>query len=611
MCGIAGYIGWSGPTPARVEACLEKMGRRGPDHRDHRRWGVPDGRTLVLLHSRLSIIDLASEANQPFESDGRHIVFNGELYNYIEVGEALKREGVPCRTRSDTEVLVRAIGAWGLETALDRCEGMWAFALYDEQSGTLALSRDRFGEKPLYLYKDESGLYFASEVKFLAALAGKSFSINFHQVNRYLVNGYRSLYKTADSFFEGVSELPAGQALVLSPNGGERSFRYWNIRHRPDLSMDFPTAVAGVRERLIASMNLRLRADVPLAFCMSGGIDSNALIGIASRVFGYGVKGFTITNDDERYNETPMVACMLRHLDIDHTAVPVRTADFIPRMRELVRQHDAPVYTISYVAQSMLHQSMAEHGCRIAVSGTAADELFTGYYDHHAFYLSALRDDPVRLVEAEANWATHIKPIVRNPVLQNPRVFLEQPHRRDHLYPDVGEHEAFLQEPWSEGFVETVYTADPLRNRMLNELFHEVVPQILHEDDLNAMYYSIENRSPFLDRALFEFSLSIPTPLLIRDGLTKAVLREAVRGLVPDELLDNRRKIGFNADIFSFFDRTDPGTRDWLLGDGLVYDLLRRDKVATMIDKENLSDSESKFLFSIVSTKLFLEEFGS
>ena len=272
---------------------------------------------------------------------------------------------------------------------------------------------------------------------------------------------------------------------------------------------------------------------------------------------------------------------------------------------------DAPVYTISYYVHWLLQASIAEHGYKVAISGTAADELFSGYYDHHNAYLYEVSNDPSRFASALAEWREHVQPIVRNPFLGNPRAFIDNPSLRDHLYLDAPAFAAYLKTPWSEAFDEERYCEGLLRNRMLNELFHESVPQILHEDDLNAMYFSIENRSPFLDRHLFEFSGRIPTAHLVRDGRAKAVLRDAMRGIVPDEVLDNRRKVGFNAPILELLDADNPAERRALLGDSPIWDHVHRDRITGLLDKPELPNSESKFLFYFLNAKMFLEEFAA
>lgn len=607
MCGIAGYQGTRPPPRDRIDACLALMKRRGPDHCAARNW-VHGTQHTVLLHSRLSIIDLDPRANQPMDRDGGCIVFNGELYNYIERRRDLESGGLRMRTNSDTEVMLAGLMHFGPEF-LDRCEGMWAFALLDEKTGSLTLVRDRFGEKPLYVLRTPDGTYFGSEVKFIAALAGRRPAIDYDHLWRYLVNGYKALYKVPQTFFRDVTEVPSGSIMRLQSGAAPAVTRFWQPRIAIDPDMSFEQAVAGAREALVRSMELRLRSDVPLAFCMSGGVDSVALISIAKRLFGYDVHGFTIVNTDARYEESDMIDVAVRELGVRHTPVPLRTDGFLSGLRTLIRQHDAPVYTITYYVHWLLMEQIAAAGYRIAVSGTAADEIFSGYYDHHLAFLQAIRADTGAHAAALAAWQAHVRPIVRNPFLRDSDLFVRDPGFREHIYLDADGFAAYLKRPWREAFAEERYTEGVLRNRMLNELFHESVPVILHEDDLNAMYYSIENRSPFLDRPLVEFCNSIPTRHLMRDGKAKVVLREAMRGIAPDAILDNRRKVGFNAPLLDLLDAGDPAVRAEVLSDSPIYDHVDRDRIGALMEKGDLPNSQSKFLFYFLNCKMFAEEF--
>ncbi|MDD1670239.1 MAG: asparagine synthase (glutamine-hydrolyzing) [Methanomicrobiales archaeon] len=605
MCGIAGYIGSREISAESIRDCLGLMHRRGPDNSAFRHWRNGAGKNIYLLHSRLSIIDLDPRANQPFNAGTKWVALNGELYNYVELREELEARGCSFTTTSDTEVMVRALDRDGWK-ALDRCEGMWAFAVYDEADGSLGLCRDRFGEKPMYLFRDETGLYFGSEVKFIRAMLGRSLEVNFEHLYRYMVYGYRSLYKSGDTFFKNLRELPPATLLTLRPEGWKEE-TYWKPHYAPDEGMSYEEAVAGVRERLIRTVELRLRSDVPLAFCMSGGVDSNSLIAIAKRIFGYDVHGFTIYNTDERYDEREIVEQSVAEMGIRHTAVPVTTEDFLNRLRELVRYHDAPVYTISYYAHWLLMQQIAREGYRVAVSGTAGDEIFAGYYDHHLMYLYEVRDDPELLARSLEAWNRYVRPVVRNPYLQDPERFMRDPGFRDHLYLNSAEFEGYLKVGWKEGWREEHFTDSLLRNRMMNELFYEAVRVILHEDDLNSMYFSIENRSPLLDRDLYEFCNRIPTRYLISDGMAKAILRDAMRGIVPDRVLDERRKVGFNAPIFSFLDVKDPRVREEVLGPSPIFQHVRREMIERLLDKPYLENHESLFLFYFLNAKIFLE----
>ncbi|MBI5726150.1 MAG: asparagine synthase (glutamine-hydrolyzing) [Planctomycetes bacterium] len=609
MCGIAGYFGTRKIGRAAIDGCLKLMGRRGPDYAGFRQFVNQTGRNVCLLHSRLSILDLDPRSNQPFNVADKWLVFNGELYNYVERKAELSAMGEKFQTTSDTEVLIHCIRRQGL-AVLDKCEGMWAFAYYDQADGALALCRDRFGEKPLYYYQDDAGLYFGSEVKFIHALLGRRLAVNIDHLYRYIVNGYKALYKEDKTFFVGLKEVPSAGLLKIDAAGNVSRSSYWRPRLAVQDGMTRQDAIEGARKRLFRAVEIRLRADVPLAFCMSGGVDSNSLISIAKNIFGYDVHGFTIVNSDARYEEQDMVDYAVRQLKIKHTPIPVNTSSFLSKLRELVKYHDSPVYTISYYAHWLLMESIHANGYRISVSGTAADELFSGYYDHHVMYLAGVKNDPALHEASLLAWEKHVKPIVRNRYLSDPEMFVRDRDFRGHIYLDADDFASYLHKPWAESFAESNYAAGLLQNRMLNELFNEAVPVILHEDDLNAMYYSIENRSPFLDRDLMEFCFSIPPRHLVRDGCAKSVLRDSMAGIVPQAILDNRRKVGFNAPIFSFLDVRDPAVRSELLADGPIWGHIRKDKIEKIIEKPDLPNSESKFLFYFLSSKMFLEELG-
>ncbi|NDV27165.1 asparagine synthase (glutamine-hydrolyzing) [Desulfovibrio sp. JC010] len=608
MCGIAGYIGKERISETSINKCLELMDRRGPDGTGIYTHSYAQDRNVCLLHSRLSIIDLDERAAQPFKIGNEVITYNGELYNYKELAAELEKDGVAFRTESDTEVMLARLSRHGLE-AIDSCEGMWAFAKYSEQSGELVLCRDRFGEKPLYIYEDARGLYFASEVKFLSALSGVKFTANAEHIQRFLVNGYKSIYKGNHGFYEGVEELKPAQLLKIDSKGTKETRPYWTPEFCPDESMSYEEAVATTREKLIESVKLRLRADVPLAFCMSGGVDSNSLISIAKKELDYDVHGFTIVSSDERYAEAELVKEVIKELGVKHTAIPLNTSGFLERMRKLVSYHDAPIYTISYYVHELLMDAIADNGYKVSISGTAADEIFSGYYDHYSLHMAEMHKQDGGLYETSlSDWNEHIKPIVRNPFLQDPQVFVKNPGERGHIYLNYEIFEEFLQQHFHEEFSEQRYCGDTMRSRMLNELCQEIVPVILHEDDMNAMYHSIENRSPFLDRNLVDFCNTIPTRHLIRDGYNKKVLRDAMKGIVPDSIIECRRKVGFNASILELLDVKDKAVREQLLDDSPIFEIVKRDKIEALLGETSMSNSFSKFLFSFLSCKMFLEE---
>jgi len=605
MCGIAGSIGPFVPAQERIDRALGLMRPRGPDAQAWRHEQLGE-MAVTLLFSRLAIVDLDPRSDQPFIEDDLVLIFNGEIYNYVELRRELEGLGQSFRTESDTEVLLQAWRHWG-EAAFDRLEGMWAFALLDRRQGRLILSRDRFGEKPLFTWRVGPMLYFASEVKALAALAGEKPALDEAQISRYLVHGYKALYKRPRTWFRDVGEVPAGSWQDAAQPGGGQPHRYWQLQFRPR-TMGMDEAIDGARHALEEALRIRLRADVPIAFCLSGGIDSTTLAGIAVKRLGQRIHTFSIIDSDERYHEKDNIDAQVAFLGCENLKVFTSTAGFFDRLAAQIAYHDAPVATITYYLHSFLSQEISRCGYRVAISGTAADELFTGYYDHYSMWLAAMSERPDfdRLM---ADWRGSYGAYVQNPVLQDPLVFRRNPAERSHIYLNADLFNSWMVKGLNEPFEETAFTEATLRNRMMNELFHEATPVVLREDDLNSMQYSVENRSPFLDRRLAEFLYSVPSELLIKDGYAKWLLRAAGEGVVADSVRLDKRKRGFNASIDSLVDRTDPLTRDRLLAEGPIFDWVRKDAVEDFLDGTMADNSFSKFLFSFVSAKLFLEHY--
>lgn len=593
-------------APERIEQALGALRQRGPDGEGVEIFASGNV-TGVLLHRRLSIIDLDSRAGQPMSRAGCTLVFNGEIYNYLEVREELCGQGAVLATQSDTEVLLHAYLTWG-QAAFKKLEGMWAFALWDSRRRELLLSRDRFAEKPLYYIEEASGLYFASETRALRELYGKSLAVNKQHLLRYLVHGYKALYKTQETFYEQVREVPFATTLTVGEDLRVRAHRYWTPGYAPQ-KRPVAETVAATREALVKSMRWRLRSDVPLAFCLSGGVDSGALVSVAAKELGYQVAAFSIVDNNPWYNETDNLKATVEDTECQHTAIVLAPDDVnLHQLRDLIAYHDAPVATITYFIHSLLSRAIAARGYKVVLSGTGADELFTGYFDHWLWHLIEMRSKPAEFRARRADWEEYIKPLVRNPFLRDLDRYLKNPQERGHIYLDSEVFASYLTTEWREAWREEHYAGSLLRNRMLNELFHEATPVILHEDDLNSMKYSLENRSPYLDTGLFAVAYSTPPEHLMRDGYGKYPLRAALSGILNDQVRLDRRKRGFNASFHSIIDVTSDMGREALLGDSPIFDFVRREAIELLLEKRPINNSYSKFLFSFLSAKLWLEQ---
>ena len=603
MCGIAGAISKIDISSERINQTLGLMKNRGPDG-SRSEVIIFNNHKIFLLFSRLSIIDLEPRAMQPFSRGALKIITNGELYNHIELRKELNSLGHHFKTKSDTEVMLAAWEQWG-ESSLDRMEGMWAFALVDIDKQQVTLCRDRFGEKPLYVWETSEAYYFGSEPKYLATLAGIKPNINYEQISRFLVNGYKAIYKRPQTFFQNFGEIAPSNYLTFSDNGSSSRARYWDLKYAP-AHMDEKTAVDGVRAHLKNSMKVRLRSDVPVALCLSGGVDSTILSGMAVQDFNENIGTFSIIDDDERYNEKENIDAQVSFLGCTNYKIHTSQDNFWDRMSKLIAYHDKPISTLSYYLHSFMSEQISNSGCRVAISGNGADELFAGYYDHYSFWLAEMssRSNHSKLI---ADWTNSYGKYVQNPILQNPDVFLHNSAQRDHIYLNAEEFSSWLIEPFCEPFTESRYSDNILRNRMLNELKHETIPVILHEDDRNSMFYSVENRSPYLDRNLAEFLFTVPSRHLIKDGFAKYLLRSAGTGYVSETVLWDKRKKGFNAPIDSLINRKDPQTKDRLLCQSPIFDIVKKEKIEGFLQQDMKDNSLSKNLFSFVSVKLFLE----
>ena len=605
MCGIAGFIGIKKIDIQRIKKGCVEMNHRGPDdtglfYKDNEKFSV------ILGHKRLSIIDLDSRSKQPFYFNNSILIFNGEIYNYLKIKEELTELGHKFKTSSDTEVLSHALSQWG-NRALSKLEGMWSLAWYDLEKRELILSRDRFGEKPLYIWRNNEGIFFASEIRALNKMVGKKPTINLNQLNRFLINGYKSLHKYKETFFEEITELSKGKFVVINSKLKINEQTYWKPNYKTNKKLTLEDSKVLIRETLIKSVKKQLQADVPLAFCMSGGIDSNALMAIAKKIFNYDVHGFTINSADKRYSEKSMVLSTIKDLEIKNTFIEPSKKNFLGKLRSLIQSRVSPVYTIANYCHSEMMQSISSKGYKVCIGGAGADELFSGYYDHHLFYLRQIKKDKNLFDRSLKNWKKNIFKLTRNPHLTKYKSFLKHKKPRDHIYLNNDIFSNFHNENWKENFEEKNFLKDELRNRMLNEIFHETIPAILHEEDLNAMYFSVENRTPFLDHKLFEACSTIPSKFLVNNGQAKSVLRESMKGIVLNDVLINSKKVGFNASILELLNLKNPKVKEEILDDSKVFQIVSKKKIESLLKMNLMKNSYSKFLFSFISAKLFMD----
>lgn len=536
MCGIGGIVGAPAPDPAVLDRMAAAMAHRGPDGQ-----GTWHDGGCGLSFRRLAIIDLADRAMQPMHLGPLHLVFNGEVYDYRERRAELEGLGHTFVTESDTEVLLHAWQEWG-EGALDRINAMFALAVYDERDRSLTLAVDPFGEKPLLYLDDRQGrIAFASDVQALAEAEPAAGRPDEDAMAAFVSHG--TMPPIDRTFFARVRRLSGGHVLRWR-DGAHTVRRYWAPRpvDPPDA---YPDAVAELRELLLDSIRLRLRADVPVGTSLSGGVDSSAIVALSAHLAGdHRRHAFTARfpgyeRDEWRYADAvAQAAGVVEHHPTEPTLDRLR-AD----LTAFVAAQQEPVLKLNQYAQYCVFAAAREAGVTVLLDGQGADELLAGYILTRGFALRSL--GPAAMARAYAT-----EPATRLPLrLAVARDLMPAPlvariRRRDaspYASPAAaltGARQPAEEPDWDR-------PRDPLRDQLLREAFFASLPHLLRYGDRNSMAHSREVRLPFLDRRLAELALSLPPGFLLDDGLTKRVLRDAVRDLVPAEVLARRDKVGF------------------------------------------------------------------
>lgn len=485
MCGIAGIIG-VGAKKTSIDAMLASQAHRGPDaQKIHLKKGV------ALGHNRLSIIDLSAAADQPFYSqDGRYIlVFNGEIYNYLELKLSLE-DSYNFQTQSDTEVLLAAFLHWGNE-CLPRLNGMFSFAIWDSQEERLFAARDRFGVKPFYYQMAEDGFYFASEIKSLFA-AGISKIPNEEVWASYFA--YGSYGMPSETFWKDIHQLPGGHFLELSDDNLQIHQWYDFVKEvkKYDLKLSFEAVKMRYLQLLDSSINLRFRADVPLGFNVSGGLDSSALLALVNRTTdGENINAYTFYTGDDRYDELPWVKDLIEITKNPLHTVLFEAEDVAEAAKSMSALQDEPFGGVPTLAYAAIFKKAVSQGVKVLLDGQGMDEQWAGY----DYYAREQSESTIQGVTSSP---------FKKEVLS--RAFLAKAKKP--LYPTPFE--------------------DRVLNLQYRDLFYTKIPRALRFNDRVSMAASTELREPFLDYRLVEFAFAQPLEYKIKDGVQKYLLRDLV-----------------------------------------------------------------------------------
>ena len=637
MCGIAGIFNYSQSPHLISESILKKMtdviAHRGPD--DEGIYISPD-RMLGFGFRRLAIIDLSPAGHQPMSNaDGSiWIVFNGEIYNHLELRKTLEAKGYRYRSKTDTETILYAYQEYGLD-CIEKFYGMFAIAIWDSRKKELVLIRDRIGVKPLYYTFSNGALLFGSEIKSILEHPSLSRTLNTQALYDYL-----TFYATPpnETMFKGIYKLEAGHYAVINSNGEMKKTQWWDLNHRTEsfpkekfLSEAF--CVENLRRLLRESIKLRMMSDVPFGVMLSGGIDSSLNVALMSELMTRPVETFSVGFKDlEKYNELGYARQIATEFKTNHHEILLTEQDAIDFLPEMVWHQDEPNADPVCVPLNFVSKLCRTSGTIVAQVGEGSDEEFSGYtqylrelwfqkyYDSllpeslkALFYQVLRRVQPLSLLSDYARRSLYQEPTFYSGAVS----FTEEQKAELCTTP-------FLHDSHSSARISKAYfkrfeslstpseSADVLRKMIYAEFKNRLPELLLMRVDKMSMAVSIEARVPFLDHRLVEFAIQIPESLKLKHGIPKYILKKAAEGIIPNNII-YRRKQGFAAPAIEWLrnGKLSPIAEDLVLSSGLIKENLFRKKFIKRLFEEHRSGKANRGqqLWSLLVVSLWYDRF--
>lgn len=540
MCGISGIVKFDGSSPekGKITRMMQRQKHRGPDDE-----GVFLYKSVGLGFVRLSVLELSELGRQPmFDETGDYvIVHNGEIYNYVELRKELIEKGIKFKSNSDTEVLLKMYIEYGKE-CLDRLNGMFAFVIFDKKNNIVFGARDRFGVKPLYYFYNKEQFIFSSEIPPILDVYGQPNKPNELAIYEYLLHNRTD--QTENTFFEGVKKLQHGHCFEIKNNHLVIN-RWYNVADKIK-KCDFDTDK--YKELLIDAVKLRLRSDVPVGVCLSGGLDSSAITSIiAKELNNKEIQTFSaVYEKGERGDESDFINLYKDELANMYFITP-DSSMLLSDLEHFVRIHAEPIPSTSPFAQYCV-MSLAKNNVVVTIDGQGADEALAGYHYFFGFYFKELLKQAKLkrfFKEISQYWKKHKSVngikflayfLLPSFIKSKVSVF-----EKSYLNSD------FVKRITSSGkttIVSKLYGSKNLNDALINH-FEYKLEHLLKWSDRNSMAFSLESRTPFLDYRLVEYALSMPSDYKIRNGETKYVLRQAMKGLLPEAIRKRNDKIGF------------------------------------------------------------------
>ena len=632
MCGILGIFNIKQDKTLEkndLEKALISMQHRGPDAQDVKIFDNKAG----LAHLRLAIIDLKAESNQPFQVDNRYwITYNGEIYNYLELKQQLITEGgYSFRTESDTEVLLRAYQHWG-EDCVNKFNGMWAFAIYDAHENTLFCSRDRFGVKPFNYALVDGQFIFSSEIKGILSYFPQLKQPNYNAIANYCRTSAGAQHE--ETWFDAIFRLQPAHNMLIT-EGGVKKSRYWNYPTKVDKSLSFDAAKTEYADLFLDAVKLRMRSDVPVGTTLSSGVDSNSIVYTLRQFYKAEHHTFTAAFESDDYDALDKQAYADENLDIDEAAVVRQSVkdlnltshyiqtlyeNFVPDLQKII-SHLESGNSSPAVFPLMQVMEKARQEVTVVMEGQGADELLGGYQQT---LLIANVIEHLKSFEFGEAFSTLRKSIKTYSLSYAVLLYFRQLSNQFPVIAKIYQRFTGINDVFKpllsvkKRLKDYPHTAAPRFDSYINkELYRQHtggLVNLLHYGDAISMAHSLESRLPFMDYRLVEFAFKLPWHYKLHIEYGKYIHRQAMKGVVPDAILDTPLKFGFSTPISQFFKKTTSVAikpNDILLSDRcLSRNLFNKSGLIRLIGEHEKSiKNHSTLLYRLLCVELWFREF--
>lgn len=581
MCGISGVINkqFLSVSPDEIKIINDLIAHRGPDDE-----GYFFGENFSLGHRRLSILDLSSDGHQPMMYMDKYVItYNGEIYNYVEIKDELLLDGYHFNSKTDTEVILAAYDKWGFD-CVRKFNGMWSFSIHDKEKDILFCSRDRFGIKPFYYSDAKNKFIFGSEIKQILCGRGSDNFANMSSVRDFLIEGYSE--HTAETFFDGVHNLPAGHNLIYSlKKNSFKKIKYYELDADLDLfSLNESSAVERFLFELKRSINYRLRSDVKVGTCLSGGLDSSSIACLASKIYNrksqVKFQAIHARSTERELDESSFAQDLASSCNIDMCIIEPTVEEFIKSIDEVTYCQEEPFASPSVFMQYFVFKKAKEIGCKVMLDGQGGDEILLGYERYYPAYFRSIPifDAIKEFFLTRRNSGLSIKELfgyflyfsfsnIRILILKKKFSYIKDEYLKTNWHVTKSA-ESYLN----------------IRKMQKLEIEYLQLPHLLRYEDKNSMRHSIEARLPFLDYKLVETSLSINNSLKIKDGWSKYILRIAMTGLMPKNILWRKIKLGFAAPEVSWIKEMSENMESTINKSTLLKNILKHELNFKKID---------------------------